>query len=69
VRAVARFFDSLTEPVHIAAWADDLIFVMSMSEHGECVGFDGGCPVCVEYHGLAIKVQGIIGFGSPRRAG
>ena len=29
VRAVARFFARLTYPVHVAAWVDDLIFVMS----------------------------------------
>ena len=29
VRAVARFFARLTYPVHVAAWEDDLIFVMS----------------------------------------
>ena len=28
VRAVARFFARLTYPVHVAAWVDDLIFVM-----------------------------------------
>jgi hypothetical protein len=34
VRAVARFFARLTEPVHDAAWVDDLIFIMSTPEHG-----------------------------------
>ena len=29
VRAVVRFFARLTYPVHVAAWVDDLIFVMS----------------------------------------
>ncbi len=36
---------------------DNLIFVMSTPEHGECAGFDGGCPVCAEYYGRALKVQ------------
>ena len=36
---------------------DDLIFIMSTPEHGECAGFVGGCPVCTEYHGRALKVQ------------
>jgi hypothetical protein len=57
VRAVARFFARLTEPIHVAAWVDDLIFIMSTPEHGECAGFAGGCPVCEEYHGRAVKVQ------------
>jgi hypothetical protein len=57
VRAVARFFARLTEPVHVAAWVDDLIFIMSTPEHGECDGFEGGCAVCGEYYGRALKVQ------------
>jgi hypothetical protein len=57
VRAVARFFSLLTEPVHVAAWIDDLIFIMSTAEHGECNGFEGGCAVCGEYYGRALKVQ------------
>jgi hypothetical protein len=43
--------------VHVASWVDDLIFIISTPEHGECAGFDGGCPVCTEYHGRALKVQ------------
>ena len=57
VRAVARFFARLTYPVHFAAWVDDLIFIMSTPEHGECAGFEDGCEVCAEYHGRALKVQ------------
>jgi hypothetical protein len=57
VRSVARFFARLTEPIHIASWVDDLIFIMSTPEHGECEGFAGGCAVCSEYHGRALKVQ------------
>ena len=33
VRSVARFFSLLTNPVHVAAWVDDLIFIMSTPEH------------------------------------
>jgi hypothetical protein len=57
VRAVARYFARLPDPVHVASWVDDLIFIMSTPEHGECAGFVGGCPVCTEYHGRALKVQ------------
>ena len=57
VRAVARFFARLTEPIHVAAWVDDLIFIMSTPEHGDCAGYVGGCAVCEEYHGRAVKVQ------------
>jgi hypothetical protein len=42
-RTVARFFARLTELVHVAAWVDDLIFIMSTPEHGKCDGFEGGC--------------------------
>jgi hypothetical protein len=41
----------------VAAWVDDLIFIMSTPEHGECAGFEGGCAVCEEYHGRALAVQ------------
>ena len=57
VRSVARFFARLPTPVHVAAWVDDLIFVMSTPEHGICEGFAGGCVVCQEYHERAVGVQ------------
>jgi hypothetical protein len=58
VRAVARYFARLLDPVHVASWVDDLIFIMSTPEHGGCAAFVGGfCPVCTEYHGRALKVQ------------
>ena len=57
VRAVARFFARLPEPVHVASWVDDLIFIMSTPDHGECAGFEGGCSVCMEYHERALQVQ------------
>ena len=36
VRSVARFFARLPTPVHVAAWVDDLIFIMSTPPHGDC---------------------------------
>jgi hypothetical protein len=57
VREVARYFVRLPDPVHVASWVDDLIFIMSTPEHGDCAGSVGGCPVCTEYHGRALKVQ------------
>jgi hypothetical protein len=57
VRSVARYFARLPDPVHVAAWVDDLIFVMNTPEHGDCPGFEGGCEVCAEYHGRALEVQ------------
>ncbi len=38
----------------MAAWVDDLIFIMATPEHGDCAGFEGGCTVCGEYY---LKVQ------------
>ena len=57
VRSVARYFARLPSPVHVAAWVDDLIFIMQTPEHGDCDGFEGGCEVCTEYHGRAVLVQ------------
>ena len=57
VRSVARFFARLPTPVHVAAWVDDLIFIMKTPEHGDCSGLAGGCPVCQEYHSRALDVQ------------
>jgi hypothetical protein len=34
------FFARLTEPVHVASWIDDLIFIMSTQDHGECACFE-----------------------------
>ena len=58
VRAVARFFARLTDPVHVAALVDDLIFIMSTPEHMECACFEGGCQICAEYHRASGAVQG-----------
>jgi hypothetical protein len=38
MRAVARYFARLPDPVHVASWVDDLIFIMSTPEHGEFAG-------------------------------
>ena len=38
VRSVARYFARLQSPVYVAAWVDDLIFIMSTPEHGACDG-------------------------------
>jgi hypothetical protein len=59
VRAVARYFARLPDPVHVASWVDDLIFIIMMStpKHGDCAGFVRGCLVCTEYHGRALKIQ------------
>jgi hypothetical protein len=46
VRAVPRFFALLPESVHVASWVDDLIFIMSTPDNGECAGFEGNCLVC-----------------------
>ena len=46
VCAVARYFARLSDPVHVAAWVRDLIFIMSTPEHRECAAFEGGCEVC-----------------------
>ena len=57
VRSVARFFARLPDPIHVAAWVDDLIFIMSTPEHGLCDGLEGGCDVCAEYYGRALHAQ------------
>ena len=51
---VARFF---ARSIHVAFWIDYLIFIMSNPEHSDCVGFKGGCAVCGEFYGRALKVQ------------
>ena len=43
--------------VHVAAWVDGLIFIMSTPEHCTCEGFAWGCRVCAEYHCRAVEVQ------------
>ena len=43
--------------MHVASWVDELIFIMSTPEHGDCAGFVEGCVVCEEYYGRALRVQ------------
>ena len=57
VRSVARYFARLPDPVHVAAWVDDLIFIMATPEHEECDGLAGGCPTCAEAYQRALRVQ------------
>ena len=57
VRCVARYFARLPHPVHVAAWVDDLHFSLSTPPHPPCAGFEGGCPVCVEYYGYAVAAE------------
>jgi hypothetical protein len=54
---VAWYFALLPDPVHVTSWVDDLIFIMSTPNHGGWPCFEGGCSVCTEYHGRALKVQ------------
>ena len=44
VRSVARYFARLPTPVHVAAWVDDLIFIMSTPEHDVCDGLRADAP-------------------------
>ena len=46
VTSVARYFCRLPDPVHVAAWVDDLHFSMRTPPHPPCAGFAGGCPTC-----------------------
>ena len=54
---MARHYSLLSDPVHVAALVDDLLFIISTPEHAECACFDGGCEVCDEAHGKALKIQ------------
>jgi hypothetical protein len=63
VRAVARILARLTEPVYVASRVYDLIFVISTQEHGKRAGFEGGCSVCGEYYGSALKAGALAGEG------
>ena len=54
---LGRLVPRLSDQLHVAAWVDDLLLIMSTPVHVECAGFDGGCEVCVESHGKALKIQ------------
>ncbi len=60
VSTVACFLSRLMRPVHVASWVDDLIFVMSTPEDGECACFESYCEVCWEYYCHALKVQELL---------
>jgi hypothetical protein len=57
VMSVARYFAPLPQPVHVAAWVDDLHFSMSTPPHPPCNGYRSGCPTCVTYYGHALRAQ------------
>ena len=46
VMSVARYFGRLPDPIHVAAWVDDLHFTMKTPPHPPCLGHTGGCQVC-----------------------
>ncbi len=45
VMSVARYFGRLPDPIHVAAWVDDLHFSMRTPPHPPCAGFIGGCEL------------------------
>jgi hypothetical protein len=59
VMSVARYFARLPQPVHVAAWVDDLHFSLSTPPHPLCEGHRGGCPTCVTYYGHALRAQAL----------
>jgi hypothetical protein len=59
VMSVARYFARLPQPVHVAAWVDDLHFSMSTPPHPPCDGYRSGCPTCVTYYGHALRAQAL----------
>jgi hypothetical protein len=59
VMSVARYFARLPQPVHVAAWVDDLHFSMSTPPHPPCDCYRSGCPVCVTYCGHALREQAL----------
>ena len=57
VMSVARYFSHLPDPVHVAAWVDDLHFSMRTPPHPQCDGFIGGCPTCISAHAKACEME------------
>jgi hypothetical protein len=55
--SVARYFARLPNPVHVAAWVDDLHFSMRTLDHPPCAGHVGGCPVCSETYTRALEME------------
>jgi hypothetical protein len=59
VMSVARYFGRLPDPIHVAAWVDDLHFSMRTPPHPPCAGFVGGCTVCVATHKRAVAAEAL----------
>jgi hypothetical protein len=59
VLSVARFFARLPDPVHVAAWVDDLHFSMRTPDHPPCNGHLAGCPVCTDAYRQAVVAEAL----------
>ena len=59
VMSVARYFARLPNPVHVAAWVDDLHFSMRTPAHPACAGHLGGCPVCITAYEAAVAMEAL----------
>ena len=59
VMSVAKFFARLPDPVHVAAWVDDLHFSMRTPPHPPCRGHVGGCPVCHQAYNRAVQAEAL----------
>jgi hypothetical protein len=59
VLSVARYFARLPNPVHVAAWVDDLHFSMRTPDHAPCSGHLAGCPVCTAAHHRAREAEAL----------
>ena len=57
VMSVARFVGRLSDPIHVAAWVDDLHFSMRTPPHPPCLGLVGGCAVCTATHCRAVAAE------------
>jgi hypothetical protein len=59
VMSVAQYFARLPDPVHVAAWVDDLHFSMRTPPHPPCLGHVGGCPVCQAAYERAVQAEAL----------
>ena len=57
VMSVAQYFARLTDPVHVAAWVDDLHFSMRTPDHPPCLGHEGGCATCGTAYDKAVLAE------------
>ena len=57
VMSVARYFGNLPDPVHVAAWVDDLHFSMRTPPHPACAGHAGGCSICGTAYRQAVLME------------